>query len=228
MTGWLAGQPYLAANLLGLAATLAAMLWARGERARTLLAGALALIAVPAGTLFDGSYWTPRRGGFLLPVEDALYLFELGARGWLCALPAARFLPAERPSPRRALGRGAAATVTGSAVLAGGILTGLAAGDALMVVVALVIALLLWREPGHWRAAACSALLCGLWFSAELRLWFALWPEMAPWWTPQAWTTRPLLGVPVGDVVTAALVGPAHALTLAWMLGGRFAPRHGA
>lgn len=213
----LANRPYLDSNLISLAVTLAlTWLFAWPQRRMVLLAGAVALPFFPLALLFDGEYWTPQRL-FSLPVgiEDALYTFVLGARPWLFATIG---FPRRYAAHARLAGFARNAAVTSAvALLVYAVLVAGGLGYTLpsMLVPALLLAGLLLRRPYLWPLAFFGGLGTFVIGTLELRLWFALWPKLAGWWTPGTPWSQDFFGVPFGDALWLAVVGATHPIVLA-------------
>lgn len=222
-------EPYLGSELAGLA--LLGVLWllAGAERWRMLLAGLVPLLMLPMVPLMDAGYWAPRRlWDTSVGIEDGLYMLHIGACAWFFASRAGPFVSEVPPTPRAVLHRLAWLTGAALAGWAALVWVGLGWNEGLLVTALGIGGAALWRRPGQWRAALAGGLGNALWFGAELRLWFLLWPELADWWTAGAWSSGLVLGVPMGDVVYAGLFGAVHPLVLAAVLGGRFVRGGGA
>lgn len=220
-------HPYLAADLLGLLTVAITWLIAGPQRRMMLLAGLMLVPFFPIAALFsNGTYWQPghvqigafgptRAFGGPAGLEDILFLFIAGARGWFFAT-----LPEQRrwhPTASATRFVQVAVAMTATAFAALGILRMLGIGytSASYLVPAAIGVSLLCLQPGHWRLAASGALGSVVLSGLELRLWFALWPDWRFAWTPDAATSRLLLGVPIGDLLWWGVVGAVHPLVVA-------------
>lgn len=222
-------EPYLGSELAGFSLLLALFVLAGPERGRMLLAGAVPLALLPTVPLVEAGYWVPRRLGDLpVGIEDLLYMAQLGAAAWFFATRAGHFEPNPAAGGRTRVRRLALLVLAALPVWAALAVAWLSWSDALLVTVLAVGLTLLARRPDQLAAALAGGIGTAVWFGLQLRLWILIWPELPGWWLPGAWTSTPVLGVPIGDLAYAGVIGAVHPLALAALLDGRFVRRPGA
>jgi len=222
-------EPYLGSELAGLTLLLGLIRLAGPERGRMLLAGAMLLPVLPAVPLLDADYWVPRRlGGLPVGIEDVLYVVQIGAAAWFFATRAGHFEPNPAAGGRIGMRRLALLMLAALPVWTALAVAWSNWSDALLVTVLTVGLALLARRPDQLAAALTGGIGTALWFGVQLRLWNLIWPELPGWWSPGTWTSTPVLGVPIGDLAYAGVIGAVHPLALATLLDGRFVRRRGA
>ncbi len=228
---FLRDHPYLFADLLGLSIVALCWLAAGPQRRLMLLSGAIFVPFFPVAALFsDGSYWRPSHLdlGVLSPIhafggpvgiEDMLFLFIAGARSWFFATAPGMGRWVATAAPLAFLRAAVTMTVAAFASLAVFRLIGLGSTSASYVLPAAFGLILLSLNRHHWPLALSGAVGSALLSWLELRVWFAIWPEYRLAWTPDAATSRAVLGVPAGDLLWWAVVGAVHPLVMARCAG---------
>lgn len=88
---------------------------------------------------------------------------------------------------------------------------------AILTLVVLSVCMLIAAPRFAWIGFVGCAVFTPLWW-AMARLHFAVWSGFDTAWNQEVWLGRPLLGVPVGEVLWAVACGAAWAPFMAWCL----------
>ncbi len=213
---------YLAGDAIGLTTVVAGWLVAGPQRRMMLLAGGLQLALLPLGLWWAPTVWTPVRmvGGWL-PLEDAICAFGFGAGAWCMATLAFRESCVAQADLRQFLHRAVLVTVPAAALYAALHAAGVNGDVGAFVVPMAVAGWLLARDPDLLPLAICGGVGCALFYYAELRLWFAMWPQARGWWAPFTVWDQDFAGVPAGEIAWALMIGAAHPTVVAFLCAVR-------
>jgi hypothetical protein len=218
--------PYLFAALLGLAITLAGWTVAGNQRQAMLIAGLSLVPLTPLAALYEASYWSPvRLGGQRVGIEDIVFMFHTGALIWLLSVWV--FRHRVRPNPRTAqfirryLGLGSASVV----LLLLFLYSGLDTMTSALMGVAIVGLIALFFRPQLWPLAPAGAVGYTVYYVALLNFCFWVWPDLVSYWNPANPWSYLVVGIPVGELAFAVVLGAAHPLILGFALDAVLEPR---
>lgn len=211
---FIASYPYLVTNVLVFAVFLAICRMATPAVRQLLmrLAG-LMLLTFPFAAVFNGQYWRPVRiTPWPLGVEDILCAYNLGAVGLLPTLWLFRNRLRVPDHPRicwrRAFRIGFAAV---SALLLLWQISGSSPG-ALILLQAAGFGLLIILRPDLWRIGLLNGAGFLVMYGGLMALFVHLWPQLGSYWTAHPIWTRPIMGIPLVELVFAATYGAAWAV----------------
>jgi hypothetical protein len=191
------------------------------HRAPMLFAGLLNGLTGPFSALLEGRYWSPVRvGGMSAGFEDVLIGFALGSTAWGVAVWPHR----HRTLHHSGIGGFASRLPRPLSYLfpfVGLHFLGLSWMSAFLATLLSVIIVELSLRPAMWPVALSGALLFPPLYVLYFTLVFALWPEFLLQWNPAPPWGRPVLGLPLGELVWSILFGGALPLIVASILGVR-------
>lgn len=208
--------PYLGACFIGVPIWAFVIISAGNRRGAALVSGLMLVPLSPLAIFHEGVFWAPNRlFDASFGVEDALYLFLTGSFVIAIAIrypsfPALRVEVFRRAVVRMVMFSCAAAVFwwTISATLFDPFTAAVLAGLTTVVVLAC----------RRWRVFFPS-LVAGFWYclyhTINVATALALWPDFQQAWSPNAAWYMPVLTVPLGEVVFAAIFGTGHAMVLA-------------
>jgi len=212
-------HPYFFADLLGLAVVLAGFIVAGNQR-QAMVIGGLGLVPLtPLAVLHQEAYWSPVRLTALpVGIEDVMFLFQTGAMAWLMSVwvfrRKLRLNPRTLPFLRR---YAALAGVAGALVLVFWIL-GIEIMTASLATLIIISLAALALRPSLWPPAAAGAVCHTAFYFALVRFCFWVWPDFVSYWNPAHPWFRLVLGVPVGELAFALVVGGAYPLCVGYEL----------
>jgi hypothetical protein len=218
-------HPYLFANLPVLAAVLLLprLTPNRGYRRSAVFSG-LACMPCSLAAITDSGYWHPAvLGGMRWGVEDLIFTYTAGASAWLLAALWRRKTCAV--SVRDFKTAILCMTLWGVPTAAAGLGLGLAGMDHItstLISTAACLLFLLGRKASLWRLALAGLGSFTPAYVLVVRLQFAVWPNYISYWNPSGpWGTL-AFGMPLGEIVWAAMFGAVWPVVIASALDIRF------
>lgn len=208
--------PYLGACFVGVPIWAFAII-AAGDRRRSALAAGLVLVPLsPLAIFHEDVFWAPKRlFDASFGAEDALYLFLTGSFVIAVATRHPSYPVLSMGKFHRAIVRMAMIGIA-AAALWWAISATLADPFTAAILAGLVTVGIL---AYHRQTALFPSLFAGLWYclyhAANVSVALAMWPEFQLAWLPQSPWSEPVLTVPLGEIVFAAIFGTGHALVLA-------------
>jgi hypothetical protein len=221
-------NPYLFSNVPGLAVVIL-LAWRTRHRdyARAAIFSGLACVPCSLAEVTATAYWRPKMlGGMTWGIESAIFTFMAGTAVWLiaaasirreCAIGTRAFSEVFRRMTPGAL----AVTALYVALWR----TGVNCVTAALTAPAGLLVWVLIRRPGLARLSVAGF---GFWiplYFFMVRAQFAFWPDYSSYWNPGGtWGTR-FLGVPLGEIAWAAIMGSIWPVAIAWALDVRLEKR---
>lgn len=202
----------------------AALFYALGgpQRKIMLFSGAITVPFIPMGALYTGEYWTPLRlFGLPFGIEDALWLFSMGATSWFCATLLLRNSVTVDFKWRQSLVRLLIAIVP--ALLSVSLLMhmGISWTVTAYIVPSGLAAIILLFRPRYAVLSAFGSVFTGAVCLIETNLCFVFWPHFLSFWTTGTVWREAVLGVPVGDILFSVIVGACHPVLVAYATDAR-------
>ena len=183
-----------------------------------------ALVSAPAGwisCLVERAYWSPvRLGGGNLGLEDFLCSFTIGGLLWwlMVLIPQVR---AQDFSFGKFFPRYFAVIVPLNLVFFGLLKSPLhPMSTAILSLVVLGVAMVVVAPGLMWMGGIGLVLFTIDWW-VNLQICFYGWPEFAGAWNAETWHGWSVLGVPLGELVWAAVFGASWPVFMAWCLDAK-------
>jgi hypothetical protein len=115
------------------------------------------------------------------------------------------------------------ATISGPALFSIALLMlmGISWTNTAYIVPCAILAMVLLLNPRFIVLAALGGIITGAVCLVETNLCFVLWPDFLLFWKAGTFWTQLILGIPLGDVVFAVVMGASHPAILAYAAGAR-------
>ena len=214
--------PYLCMTAAGALATTIMVVLSRKQGKMILLSASAGLPPAVFAPAFEGCYWNPKRllgGG--IGIEDFLCGFMVAGVLWwgICRVPRFRNRDADpgRFWKRYLVISAPAITASYAAYFAD--MDGLTLA---LIGPLIVILLLAYLDLSLWRYSVAGLVIFLVFWWANLKLHFLLWPQFPGEWNQAVWFGRTFAGVPLGELIWAAAFGLCWPALMAWCMGVTF------
>ncbi len=170
----------------------------------------------------EDNYWTPARiGGLIIGIEDLLIAVAVGMIPWyLVALIWQKRMAIDLRWPI-ALKRIAVIMFSAYLTYLIGMLTDVDPMAMMLAVCASLTMVILALRPDSWPLAATGFIVFGLIWFLLVEITFAALPGFIQQWNLESRWGRPILGVPVGEIVWALIFGALIPLLTAFVFDVR-------
>lgn len=219
MIAFFNGHPYLFSGLLGLAVVFGGYIFAGNQRQAMVVSGLTLIPLAPLAVFHEAVYWSPTRllGG-PIGIEDVIFLFQAGTMTWLLSVWAFRHRIRVTLSVSQIARRAVALAALGVALLLFLLSFGLDIMTSSLVGIMIVaVGVLIWR-PSLWPLAPAGALAYSTFYLLFLNFSFWIWPDLISYWNPASAWSRLVLGIPVGELAFAVVLGAAYPICMGFYL----------